>query len=201
MKKRIVIIVILAAAAAAWMWSSGRFGKKSDRIQISGNLELTQVDLAFKLSGRLVELNVREGDWVKKGQVIARVDATQLERQKARDQAAVGGAQSAYQQLITSIEYQKATLEGDIAARHAEVNEAQAKLDALLNGSRPQDIQTPGRRRCRREAQNRITRKRIRNVPRRSLRTKTFRAAIRSVPDDFGPARRCSNKRKKGCRW
>lgn len=142
MRKRTVIIVILAAAGVAgWMWSSGRFSSKSDRILVSGNLELTQVAVAFKISGRLVELNVREGDSVKKGQVIARLDRTQLERQKARDSAAVLGARSSYQQLVTSIEYQKATLEGDVAARRAEVNQAQAKLDELLNGSRPQDVQ------------------------------------------------------------
>jgi HlyD family secretion protein len=143
MKKRIVFIVIILALAGvgAWMWRSGRFGGKSDRILVSGNLELTRVDLAFKVSGRLVELNVREGDWVKKGQVIARLDRAQIEHQKARDQAAVENSQSAYKQLVTSIEYQKATLESDIAARRADVNQEQAKLDELLNGSRPQDIQ------------------------------------------------------------
>ena len=66
MRKRIVIIVILAAlATAAWMWASGRFSRKNDRLLVSGNLELTRVDLAFKVSGRLVELAIREGDWVK----------------------------------------------------------------------------------------------------------------------------------------
>ncbi len=78
---------------------------------------------------------------MKKGQVIAQLDRAQLEHQEARDRAAVAGAQSSYQQLVTSIEYQRATLEADVAARRAEVNEAQARLDQLLNGSRPQDVQ------------------------------------------------------------
>jgi HlyD family secretion protein len=142
MRKRIVIIVILAAVATgAWMWASGRFNRKNDRLLVSGNLELTRVDLAFKVSGRLVELAIREGDSVKKGQLIARLDRAQLEQQQARDRAAIQGAQSSYQQLVTSIEYQKATLEADVAAKRAEVNEAQARLDTMLNGSRPQDIQ------------------------------------------------------------
>src|SRR5258706_15584000 len=117
MRKRIVIILILVAAVAGGMWYSGSFSRKSNRLLVSGNLELTRVDLAFKISGRLVELNVREGDTVKKGQVIARIDRAQLEQQKARDRAAIQGAQSSYQQLVTSIEYQKATLEADIAAK------------------------------------------------------------------------------------
>ena len=53
----------------------------------------------------------------------------------------VFSAESNYQQLETSIAFQKATLESDVAARKAELNQAQAKLDALLNGSRKQDIQ------------------------------------------------------------
>ena len=62
MKKRIVIIVLLAAAATGiWLWRSGRFSKESNRILVSGNLEMTQVDLSFRIAGRLTALNVREG--------------------------------------------------------------------------------------------------------------------------------------------
>ena len=36
----------------------------SNSIQVSGNLELTLVDLSFKTAGRMIELTVREGDTV-----------------------------------------------------------------------------------------------------------------------------------------
>src|SRR6516164_11322124 len=118
MKKRIFLILILAAlGAGAWMWRTGVFARDGSRILVSGNLELTEVDLSFKVAGKLTELNVREGDWVKKGDVIARLDAAQLMQQLARDEAAVVNAQSQYQQLQTSIEYQRATLESDVAVR------------------------------------------------------------------------------------
>ena len=142
MKKRIVIIILLAAAATGiWLWRSGRFSKESNRILVSGNLEMTQVDLSFRIAGRLTALNVREGDRVKKGFEIARVDPNQLEQQRARDRASVDSAQSNYQQLITTIEYQKATLESDIAARRADLDQAKARLAELLAGSRTQEIQ------------------------------------------------------------
>ncbi|HEY7337856.1 MAG TPA: efflux RND transporter periplasmic adaptor subunit [Bryobacteraceae bacterium] len=142
MKKRIVFILIAAAlGAGAWMWRSGIFQGNSGRILVSGNLELTEVDLSFKVAGKLTELNIREGDWVKKGDVIARLDSAQLKQQLLRDEAAVVNAQSAYQQLETSIQYQEATLESDVATRRAELNQAQAKLDELLAGSRQQEIQ------------------------------------------------------------
>jgi HlyD family secretion protein len=142
MKKAIRIILLLAivGGGAFWWWRSAN-AKPADRIFVSGNLELTQVDISFKLAGRLVERTVTEGDWVKKGQLLARLDPVQLERQASRDKALISSAVSNYQQLETSIAFQRATLESDVAARRAELNEAQAHLDALVNGSRPQDIQ------------------------------------------------------------
>jgi len=141
MKKLIPILLLVAAAGAGyWYWSTGQFGNKANRILISGNLELTRVDLAFKIAGRLTELNVREGDWVKKGDVIARLDAATLNQTLARDEASVTGVQSNYQQLETSIAYQKATIESDVAARVADLQTAQAHLDELLAGSRQQEV-------------------------------------------------------------
>jgi HlyD family secretion protein len=73
--------------------------------------------------------------------VIAKLDAATLGQQLDRDQATVAAAQSDYEQLQTSIDYQKATIESDIAARVADQAQAQAKLDDLLAGSRKQEIQ------------------------------------------------------------
>jgi len=141
MKKIFPIIILLAAIGGGIWWWRDTHATDPNRILVSGNLELTLVDLSFKTAGRMTELDVKEGDWVKKGQVIARLDPLQLQQQKLRDQAAVISAESNYRQMQTSIAFQKATLESDVAARRAEVNEAQAKLDQLLNGSRKEDIQ------------------------------------------------------------
>jgi HlyD family secretion protein len=141
MKKAFPIILLLAAIGGGIWWWRDAHSNDGNRILVSGNLELTLVDLSFKIAGRMTGLNVREGDWVKKNALIARLDPMQLEQQKLRDQAAVISAESNYRQMVTSIAFQKATLESDIAARRAEVGEAQAKLDEMLNGSRKQDIQ------------------------------------------------------------
>ena len=136
---RRVILLLVVAGIGYYIWISNR-DVRSDKINVSGNLELTQVDLSFKIPGRITELNVREGDFVKKGTVIARLDSAQLDQQKARDQASVSQAQSNLTQLQTSIEYQQATIDSDIALRRAEVAQAQARLDDLLAGSRQQEI-------------------------------------------------------------
>ncbi len=141
-RRRAVLIVLLLAAAGGgvWYWYAGRM-KATKNILVSGNLELTQVDLSFKTAGRMTELAVKEGQFVRKGDLIAKLDSAQLEQQLLRDQASVASAQSALQQLETSIEYQGATIDSDISTRRAELAQAQAKLDELMAGSRPQEIQ------------------------------------------------------------
>jgi HlyD family secretion protein len=137
----LIVVVLIAAGIGVYMWRTGQFAGPHNSIQVSGNLELTLVDISFKTAGRMVELNVREGDPVKKGQVIARLDAAQLEQQKIRDIAAIASAQSAYDQLRTTIEFQQATIDSDISTRRAEVAQAQAHLDELNAGSRTEEVQ------------------------------------------------------------
>ena len=143
MKQIILRLLLLAILAAAgfYLWSV-RFARKNDnRLPVSGNIELTQVDISFKVPGKLIELDVDEGTFVKKGMVIARIDREQVEQQRSRDEAGVAASQSQYQQMETSVRWQRETLESDIALRKAEVRAAQARLDLLLAGSRPQEIQ------------------------------------------------------------
>jgi HlyD family secretion protein len=137
----LILVVLIAAGIGVYMWRTGQFAGPRNSIQVSGNLELTLVDISFKTAGRMIELNVREGDTVKKGQVIVRLDAAQLEQQKMRDVAAIASAQSAYDQLRTTIEYQQATIDSDISTRRAEVAQAQAHLDELNAGSRTEEVQ------------------------------------------------------------
>ena len=144
MKRTILVLAILLAAALALtgIWRSGWL-KRDDtsKLHISGNIELTQVDISFKVPGKLIERTVDEGDKVRPGMLIARIDRDQMERQKTRDTAVVTSAESQFTQMQTAVALQRETLESDIALRRAEQRAAQAKLDALLAGSRPQEIQ------------------------------------------------------------
>jgi HlyD family secretion protein len=115
--------------------------KSTNTLSVSGNLELTQVDISFKVPGKLIELNVDEGTFVKKGMVIARIDRDQMEHQRSRDEASLLGSQSQYEQTETLVQWQSRTLDSDIDLRKAEIRAAQAQLDQLLAGSRPQEIQ------------------------------------------------------------
>ncbi|MBZ5594154.1 MAG: efflux RND transporter periplasmic adaptor subunit [Acidobacteriia bacterium] len=142
MKKRLIPILVAVAvlAVAGILWSK-RNGRDNAHIRLSGNMELTQVDISFKVAGKLIERTVNEGDTVKKGQLIARVDQVQAMRQQQAQQASVQSAEMQLSQSATSIAWQKSTLEADIEMRRAEIRQAQATLDQLLNGSRPEEIQ------------------------------------------------------------
>jgi HlyD family secretion protein len=143
MKKLIpilLLVLILGAGGALW-WSRRANGADANRIRLSGNIELTQVAISFKVAGKLVERTVDEGDPVKKGQLVARIDEIQTLRLKNAQQASVRTAQSQLAESVTSVAWERETLEGDIALRRAEVRQAQAVLDEMLAGSRPQEIQ------------------------------------------------------------
>lgn len=142
MKKRLpILLLLIAAGAAGYWWWRAQHPADGNHIFVSGNLELTQVDISFKMAGRMIARKFDEGDWVKQGELVATLDPMIYRSQKSRDEASVAGAESSYKQLETAVAYQKATLESDIAAREADLNQATANLEQLLNGSRQQDIQ------------------------------------------------------------
>ncbi|MBL8216259.1 MAG: HlyD family efflux transporter periplasmic adaptor subunit [Bryobacterales bacterium] len=143
MKKIIPILIIAAGVAGLAIYRSGSFVKEDPtRIHLSGNIELTQVDLSFKAPGRITELPVKEGDRIAAGALVARIDRESPERQKDREQAGLEAAQAAYTQVNTAIDLQRATLEGELALRRAEVQAAEAQLADLQAGSRPQEIES-----------------------------------------------------------
>jgi HlyD family secretion protein len=141
MKKKIIpIVVVIVVALVAWLVIGRLRRPDSSRIVVSGNIELTEIAVSFKIPGKLAELHVEEGASVKRGMLIARLNSDQIHRQRDRDHAAEQGAESAYQQLLTAISLQKETLAADIQLRQAEVRQAKAHLDEMLAGSRSQEV-------------------------------------------------------------
>ena len=141
MKKPVLIVipVILAAAAGAWFLNRGE-NDSGNLIKVSGNIELTEVSIAFKTSGRLVERAVDEGDSVKTGDIIARLDSDQLKAQKDRETAGLQFAVAQLAQAETALDWQKQSLEADLEQRRADLAAAEARLLELKNGSRPEEI-------------------------------------------------------------
>jgi HlyD family secretion protein len=142
MKKRLAIIgVIVAVAAAIAVTRKIRGNGDPNLLRISGNIELTEVDMSFKYPGRLVELAVDEGDPVKRGQIVAAMDRAEWERQLERERATVASTESGLVQLRTAITFQREAIGGDLDLRRADLRQAEARLGELLAGSRAQEIE------------------------------------------------------------
>ncbi len=143
LNKKIVLIIfiVIAFGIGGFVWFKWLNNDANRRIIISGNIELTEVNIAFKTSGKLIELAVKEGDTVKKGMLLARLDSEQLLYRRDRAKAVLASAESRLVQLQTAIRFDKENIQGQIEQRKAELKQAEAKLQELLTGSRQQEIE------------------------------------------------------------
>jgi HlyD family secretion protein len=109
MKRYLAGILIIAAVAGILYYFFSRNKEEGNPfLKVSGNIEATEVDVGFKVSGRIVNLLVQEGDWAERGKVLAKLDDEDLLQR--------------------------------LALAQATLKSAQARLDKLLAGSRPEEI-------------------------------------------------------------
>ena len=89
MKRAIPLLLLVAAAGVAiyfyprWFHSRAADGE----MKLSGNIEAHESLVSFKVSGRIVDLAVQEGEAVKAGQTLARLDSDDYRQQVAVDDA------------------------------------------------------------------------------------------------------------------
>ncbi len=141
-KKKIIpaLLLIVFLGLGVFLWLREGREESSDSIFLSGNIELTTMNLAFTVAGRLIELNVAEGDPVKKGMIIARLEPQQLLHRREQAVATLVSSRSRLAELEAFLEYQTENVEAQIEQRRAELMQTQATLDELLSGSREQEV-------------------------------------------------------------
>jgi HlyD family secretion protein len=89
----IPLVLALLAVAAFGYWQSHKSRLPEGLSMANGRLESTEVQIASKTPGRLAQVRVNEGDRVRKGQLLARLDTRTLEAQRGQAQAEVLRAQ------------------------------------------------------------------------------------------------------------
>ena len=143
MKKRIILFALFLLVAAGFVFYLVRNREVTEKggIWVSGTIELTEVDCAFKISGMIEELGFDEGDFVKEGDLIARLNARELQDRRNKAEAYLRMEESRIRQLLIAIEHQERNSRGLIAQARANLAAAQARLKELLAGSRPQEIE------------------------------------------------------------
>ena len=74
---RFILLALALAGAAgggyAWYWAETEY-RNETRLVLQGNIDVRQVNLAFKVDGRIASVAVDEGDAVTAGQVVATLD-------------------------------------------------------------------------------------------------------------------------------
>lgn len=128
LKKSIPALLLLLAAAGGYaMWEHLNDAKAPAGLASgNGRIEATEIDLASKLPGRVAELLVREGDFVKAGQPLARMEVQSLIAQRDEARARLEQAR----QTVAGAEAQVALRESDQQATQALVAQREAELDS-----------------------------------------------------------------------
>ena len=125
MKKKAIVIVVAAlvvVAVGVGVYLNWRKAQR-DELTIYGNVDIRQVDLGFRVTGRIEEMRFEEGDQVKKGQILAVLDKgpfkTDVDSSKAQMQA----------QQATLDKYQKGNRPEEIDRAKASFHEKEVRFN------------------------------------------------------------------------
>jgi HlyD family secretion protein len=127
--KRWLPLILIAVLGAAAYYAWDRFGSHGLPAGIAGGngrIEAVEIDISAKIPGRVKEILVNEGDFVKVGQVLARMDTEQLQAQRRQ-------AEAQLQRAIINVDTAKsfvAQREAEKTAAVAVVAQREAQLDA-----------------------------------------------------------------------
>jgi HlyD family secretion protein len=137
-RQRIVVLLIVVAVLVATGWYFWRQRSANDPLaafSLSGNVDVHQVELAFRVTGRISQLNAAEGDRPQAGQTLAQLDRAPFENDVA---AASADAAVARAQLSKTTHGYRVE---EIAQASAAVRQREADLtNARITLKRIQDL-------------------------------------------------------------
>src|ERR1700756_1047272 len=118
MRKRLPIILVLVAALAAGGWFLYQhFTAAPSRIlTLQGNVDIRQVNVGFRVTGRVQKIKLEEGDVVHSGDLIAELDDVPSRDQVRLAESQVAQAQASYAKMLNGY-------------RPEEIQQARAQLD------------------------------------------------------------------------
>jgi HlyD family secretion protein len=139
--RKILLALVVLVAVASWLiW---RFvlapanPNDSNVVRVSGNIELIDVEMAFKIPGLVAERRVDEGDLVRQNDPLplAKLDTSDLQAQLEMREAEWKAAQAALDEL------ENGSREEEKKAAAAGVGKARAALKALKSNSLRRQIE------------------------------------------------------------
>ena len=172
-------------------------------VHLSGRIEAPLVDLAPKVSGRVVEVLVREGDRVKAGDVLARLDLGETALAVERDREGVRSAEAKYEDLasgsrrpeISAAEAEVSDRRASVALAERELERQNMLLDKKVGTVRDHDRAKTDLERA--QAALKSSEERLRLAIEGSRREQTERGPLRRRPRE-GPAQAVGDGREGG---
>ncbi|HET7876246.1 MAG TPA: efflux RND transporter periplasmic adaptor subunit [Methylomirabilota bacterium] len=114
--KGAIALAVLFVLGLAYAYGGRLFGDGSKpTVSVTGTIEATQVDVSAKIAGRIKARLVNEGDRVKQGQLLVRLDDEELAAEVRRQEAAVRSAEATLRDLVAG-------------ARQEEIEDARSAL-------------------------------------------------------------------------
>jgi HlyD family secretion protein len=126
----LIPILIIAAIVAVWWF---RRDSSADVQTASGTVEATEAHLGFQVAGRVAEIHFAEGDVVREGDVLARVDLAELEALQAGAEAALAAATARLREMERGARRQE-TAQAEAAALAAQARAAEAEREHARAG-------------------------------------------------------------------
>lgn len=124
-----LIIGLIAVVGAGVWWMLRPAGLPAGFASSNGRIEATEVDIATKIAGRIASIQVKEGQFVHQGDVLARMDTRVLNEQRLEAAAQIKEAQSA----VAAAHALLAQRQSEMLANEATVRQRQAELKASAN--------------------------------------------------------------------
>lgn len=133
-KPWIIAALLVTAAAAVAFGAWQRFAARDGMDGLAsgnGRIEAVEIDVATRVAGRLADVLVTEGEFVKAGQVLARVETEPLDAQRRQAEAQLQQAQAAVATAHSQLaqrESDKISAQAVVAQRVADLEAASAQL-------------------------------------------------------------------------
>lgn len=126
MKKLLFLLALLLICGGGYYWYNRP--QAVQPLVLYGNIDIRQVNTAFRVGGRLETMNFEEGDVVKKGDVLATLDDEPFQNAKNQATAKVSQATAAYENA-KRINKRKQTLCRSKTVSQQDCDTAQANQD------------------------------------------------------------------------
>src|SRR5437867_12707877 len=113
------VVLLSAAGISIFYFAADR--PNEDMVRASGTIEATNVDVSFQITGRITEVLVTEGQWVKTGDVLARLAAEEHNEYVNQIRASLDVVTSQVRQQEIGVALRKEVLENQIAQARGQV--------------------------------------------------------------------------------